>query len=46
MKTFLGSYETGEKSLSLLGRFSDALGGPPELISVFRQLQTFRSSGG
>ena len=46
LKTFLGSHEKDEKSLSLLGRFSDALGGPPELTLVFRQLQNFRSGGG
>jgi hypothetical protein len=46
LKTFLGSHEPGEQSLSLLGRFSDELGGPPELTSVFRQLQGFRSRGG
>jgi hypothetical protein len=46
LKTFLGSHERGEQSLSLLGRLSDALGGLPELTSVFRQLQSFRSRGG
>jgi hypothetical protein len=46
LRTFLGSYEKDEKSLSLLGRFSDALGGPPQLTLVFRTLQNFRSSGG
>jgi hypothetical protein len=46
LKTFLGSYEPGEQSLSLLDRFSGELGGPPELTSVFRQLQGFRSRGG
>lgn len=46
LKTFLGSHEPGEQSLRLLGRFSDELGGPLELTSVFRQLQGFRSRGG
>jgi hypothetical protein len=46
LKKFLGSYEKDEKSLSVLGRFSDALGGPPELTLVFRKLQNFRSAGG
>jgi hypothetical protein len=46
LKTFLGSHEAGEQSLSLLDRFASALGGSPELTSVFRQLQGFRSRGG
>jgi hypothetical protein len=46
LKTFLGSFEKDERSLSFLGRFSDELGGPPELTLVFRKLQNFRSSGG
>jgi hypothetical protein len=46
LKKFLGTYEKDEKSLSLLGRFSEALGGSPELILVFRKLQNFRSAGG
>ncbi len=46
LKKFLGSYGKAEKSLSLLGRFSEALGGTPELVSVFRKLQSFRSAGG
>jgi hypothetical protein len=46
LKKFLVSYEKDEKSLSLLGRFSEALGGTAELISVFRELQNFRSAGG
>jgi hypothetical protein len=46
LKKFLGSCQKDERSLSLLGRFSEALGGPPELISVFRKLQSFRSAGG
>jgi hypothetical protein len=46
LKTFLVSYEKDEKSLSLLGRFSQALDGTADLISVFRQLQNFRSAGG
>ena len=46
LKKFLVSYEKDERSLSLLGRFSEALGGHPELITVFRKLQGFRSAGG
>jgi hypothetical protein len=46
LKKFLVSYEKDERSLSLLGRFSEALGGDPELIAVFRKLQGFRSAGG
>lgn len=46
LKTFVGSHEAGEQSLSLLDRFASALGGPPELTVVFRQLQSFRSRGG
>lgn len=46
LKRFLGSYEKDEKSLTLLDRFSEALGGTAELTSVFRKLQSFRSAGG
>jgi hypothetical protein len=46
LKKFLVTYEKDEKSLSLLGRFSDALGGTPEATLVFRKLQNFRSAGG
>ena len=46
LKKFLVSYEKDERSLSLLGRFSEALGGDSELIAVFRKLQGFRSAGG
>jgi hypothetical protein len=46
LKKFLVTYEKDEKSLSLLGRFSDALGGTRELTLVFRKLQNFRSAGG
>lgn len=38
LKKFLVSYEKDEKSLSLLSRFSEALGGTADLISVFRKL--------
>jgi hypothetical protein len=40
------TYEKDEKSLSLLSRFCEVLGGTTELISVFRKLQGFRSAGG
>jgi hypothetical protein len=46
LKTFLGTYEKDEKSLSLLSRFCEVLGGTTALISVFRKLQGFRSAGG
>jgi hypothetical protein len=46
LKKFLGSYDKDEKSLSMLSRFSEALGGSPELALMFRKLQAFRSSGG
>ncbi|MFV2096191.1 hypothetical protein ACFHW1_11980 [Micromonospora sp. LOL_014] len=46
LKNWLGSFEANEKSLRLLQRFVEQLGGSSDATSILRALYGFRSSGG
>lgn len=46
LKAFLGDVEPDERSLRLLGRFVERIGGGDPLVEPLRALQDFRSRGG
>ncbi|MFD8495786.1 hypothetical protein [Amycolatopsis sp. NPDC059657] len=46
LKAYLTDYEPGERSLSLLRRFTQELGGTTDITAIMRELQSFRSKGG
>lgn len=46
LKTFLGDAQSGEKSLSLLGRTAERLGGARDDVEGLRALYDVRSAGG
>lgn len=46
LKAYLGDAKKGEKSLSLLGRTTERLGGSPDDVEVLRALYHARSAGG
>lgn len=46
LKAFLGDAQSGERSLSLLGRFSERLGGSQDDVEALRALYDVRSAGG
>jgi hypothetical protein len=46
LKTFLGDAEPGERSLKLLGRVAERIGGAADDVEPLRALYDFRSSGG
>jgi hypothetical protein len=46
LKDFLQDAESGERSLSLLGRTAERIGGSTDDVEPLRALHDFRSSGG
>ncbi|MGH3849465.1 MAG: hypothetical protein ACRDRT_07165, partial [Pseudonocardiaceae bacterium] len=46
LKTYLGDAKSGERSLSLLGRATERLGGSPDDVEPLRALYDVRSAGG
>ncbi len=46
LKAFLGDANSGERSLSLLGRVAERLGGPAGVVEPLRALYDVRSAGG
>ncbi|MEZ5410187.1 MAG: hypothetical protein R2761_19310 [Acidimicrobiales bacterium] len=46
LKTFLGDAQSGERSLSLLGRTAERLGGSSDDVEALRALYDVRSAGG
>lgn len=46
LKTYLGDAQSGERSLSLLGRFAERLGGSQDDVEGLRALYDVRSAGG
>jgi hypothetical protein len=46
LKAYLGDAQSGEKSLSLLGRFTERLGGSQDDVEGLRALYDVRSAGG
>lgn len=46
LKEYLKTWDPGDQSLKLLGRFAEELGDTEDLVEPLRNLQAFRSSGG